>query len=758
MVPGRTIAHLLAIAAVATITSLPVTRCMAFQPRSWHEAHDAGMRARKEHRLGEAEGLFNAAITLAREFAQNDPRLAASYWGLADVLSSQGRFAEAEPLSRWSLVTRERLLGPDHPDVAQSLLTESRILSALERPGEAEPLTRRAVAINEKTQGPRGLKTATALSTLGRVLVQASRYDEALAIDRRVLSIRESAHGSAAPDPDLSAVLVDLATVLIAQNRAQEANSLLDRALEVNERAKGTDDPDRAGTALSLAQALGRQGRYDQAAKVAQESLATFEKSLGPDGLDVADALTVLAANETSQGKLDPARRRLQRALAIIRKTVGPEHPRVVVVLRNLGWVEILSARFNEAYPVVRKGSETLANSRPPGDPEFAESQIQLFLMDTLVRIDQSNDLSAAEANQALRALPGMTKVLERNYRAGDPRIAMMELLHGRLEQSLGRANEARDHYLKGLDVIRSRLGEANGFVVYLLERQCEVDLRLGLAVEVEDLARRVLRARESDSRPDPLKIAACLDFLAMAARMQGKLAEAETLARRSLALRENALGKDHPNVATSLSNLGQVLKEEGKLDEGESVVRRGIVILQGRGRSDDGDLGVSLFLLASISKAKREFARAVPLYERSLAIFERLSGADNRFTMSILDELCETLLEQSKYDQAEATYSRALRVFEHRRGFYVPEVARLRARLAHVMHLNRKDDEAARFYDLAMPLENLAQTVGRRQAASWLEEYASILRSLDRPAEADGIELRARSLRATMSAEPAER
>ena len=37
------------------------------------------------------------------------------------AVSSQGRYADAEPLYKRSLAIREKALGPDHPDVATSL-------------------------------------------------------------------------------------------------------------------------------------------------------------------------------------------------------------------------------------------------------------------------------------------------------------------------------------------------------------------------------------------------------------------------------------------------------------------------------------------------------------------------------------------------------------------------------------------------------------------------------------------------------------
>ena len=59
---------------------------------------------------------------------------------LALLYTSQGRYAEAEPLFKRALAIREKALGPDHPDVASCLNNLAILYKEQGRYAEAEPL------------------------------------------------------------------------------------------------------------------------------------------------------------------------------------------------------------------------------------------------------------------------------------------------------------------------------------------------------------------------------------------------------------------------------------------------------------------------------------------------------------------------------------------------------------------------------------------------------------------------------------------
>ena len=72
---------------------------------------------------------------------------------MAEVYRAQGRYSEAEPLYKRSLLIIEEQLGADHPDTATSLNNLALLYDNMGRYSEAEPLYKRALTIAEAVLG-----------------------------------------------------------------------------------------------------------------------------------------------------------------------------------------------------------------------------------------------------------------------------------------------------------------------------------------------------------------------------------------------------------------------------------------------------------------------------------------------------------------------------------------------------------------------------------------------------------------------------
>ena len=77
-------------------------------------------------------------------------------------------------------------------------------------------------------------------------------------------------------------------------------------------------------------------GQYADAQSPIEHALALWEKALGPEHPDVALSLNNLAALYRVRGRYAEAEPLFQRALAIREKVLGPEHPDVAMSLNNL--------------------------------------------------------------------------------------------------------------------------------------------------------------------------------------------------------------------------------------------------------------------------------------------------------------------------------------------------------------------------------------------------------------------------------------
>lgn len=72
---------------------------------------------------------------------------------LAGLYESQGHYAEAEPLYRRALATRERVLGAEHPSTLKSVNNVAGLYESQRRYADAEQLYQRAVSAAERVLG-----------------------------------------------------------------------------------------------------------------------------------------------------------------------------------------------------------------------------------------------------------------------------------------------------------------------------------------------------------------------------------------------------------------------------------------------------------------------------------------------------------------------------------------------------------------------------------------------------------------------------
>ena len=91
-------------------------------------------------RNAEAESQFGSAVELAEKFEPNDTRLPESLTWLAQALSHEGKYVEAEKLYRRTLALYEKTLGPSHETIANLLGAWGANQSRKGDYGEAERL------------------------------------------------------------------------------------------------------------------------------------------------------------------------------------------------------------------------------------------------------------------------------------------------------------------------------------------------------------------------------------------------------------------------------------------------------------------------------------------------------------------------------------------------------------------------------------------------------------------------------------------
>ena len=188
------------------------------------------------------------------------------------MYAHQGKYADAEGLSKRALAIREKALGEDHPDVAKTLNNLAGVYLAQGKYADAEGLYKRALAIWEKALGKDHPDVANSLNNLAVVYYDQGKYADAEALFKRALAIWEKALGK--DHPDVAATLNNLAVVYADQGKYADAEPLYKRALAIKEKALGADHPNVASTLNNLATLSASSGNSENALAYSRKATA----------------------------------------------------------------------------------------------------------------------------------------------------------------------------------------------------------------------------------------------------------------------------------------------------------------------------------------------------------------------------------------------------------------------------------------------------------------------------------------------------
>jgi tetratricopeptide (TPR) repeat protein len=202
------------------------------------------------------------------------------------------------------------VLGPSHPDVAAVLSHVGVIYGDLGDVARAEPAARRSLEIRRRSLGADNPLTLVSAQNLASILLAAGRLDDALPLMTAALAAGERLYGN--DHMELTWTLRDLGELEYRRGRLGEAEAYLGRALAIRERERGLDHPEVAVVLLTHAPV--RCARGDLGGGVARAERA----------------IAILSRREAAHPFMQPAKVALGRCLL-----AGRRAGRAVAVLRE---------------------------------------------------------------------------------------------------------------------------------------------------------------------------------------------------------------------------------------------------------------------------------------------------------------------------------------------------------------------------------------------------------------------------------------
>lgn len=271
--------------------------------------------------------LFQDALKIREKLPAEKESVATAdlQFKLANLLSAQNNFADAEFLLKESLAIREKINGTDAVEVALILNSLGIVQLHEKLLSDAEHSLRRALEIREKKLGARHAETGKTLNNMGLVFQLSGKLQDAEGYLRKSLAIQETALG---PDhPSLHDILVNLASLLENIGKLAEAEKLWKRALTIEEKQPDHETPAVAKILYELGMMYYKAGNLGEANSAFRRSLSIRESKLGPNHLQTAETENAIAVVLVAQGKRTEALPLLRHATAVAEVVLGSQNP-----------------------------------------------------------------------------------------------------------------------------------------------------------------------------------------------------------------------------------------------------------------------------------------------------------------------------------------------------------------------------------------------------------------------------------------------
>jgi CHAT domain-containing protein/Tfp pilus assembly protein PilF len=304
-------------------------------------------------------GSFRDALEEAKrleELARPHAAEQARYYSTVLVLLGEahlalGYYQEAAGNLKAALTSLERDPQRAVTEVAWAtgLLGETQRRAGRNR--EAEPLFQRALEIWQATPGDHHLNLAWAFNGLGSIAYDLGRYGEAALLYERAIALSRENRNKAT-------YLNNLATVYLKQDRDDEAKSLLDGALDIQEKSIGKGHPSIAQTLNNLAVAHRKLGHLAEAEAYSQRALEIVEKAYGDAHPIVASTQIALGNTYSQLKRFADAEVLYRKALGIRESVLGPEHLDVASALRDLAALKLATGDLPAAIAFSRRATD----------------------------------------------------------------------------------------------------------------------------------------------------------------------------------------------------------------------------------------------------------------------------------------------------------------------------------------------------------------------------------------------------------------
>ncbi len=323
------------------------------------------MLRKDQGKLDEAEKLVRQGLAILQQLpAVNRPETAKAMVALGSVLEVRAKYDQAAPILEAALKLQPQ--GSDATsDTSENLTELANVYFYQGKYDQSEQLNNQAMAIDRRLSGDRNPVVAQELNNLGAIAMNRGNYPASEAYYRQALAITEAWYGN--DHPETAANLTALAQPLTFDKKEAEAQSLLERALEIQKRVNGPINATVATTQNQLGILAFQAKRIDDAKGYFTAARDTWQQLFGDAYPSVAVAYSNLGSVCLEQKDL-PCAEKMYRTAVTRLDASSPNSLNDAVAHLKLGRALLRENRFAEAEPEVLFGYRFLIKQVTPSD------------------------------------------------------------------------------------------------------------------------------------------------------------------------------------------------------------------------------------------------------------------------------------------------------------------------------------------------------------------------------------------------------
>ena len=307
-------------------------------------------------------------------------------------------------------------------DLAVSMREDGDVLGSETVLAEATSMLQR---LNQK----RSTTYARVLANRGRAEMKLGKPDAAQKYFDESLALRRELSGPR--DPEVAALLVELAILLTWKDNLVAAEHAAREAVDIYSTALPKLHPDRVYAQVQLGEVLREQNRLDEAFEVFEEALSATRKIFGEEDRLVADVLDSLAKIRQSQHQLAEAEKYAQQAIEIQVKAEGLNHWRTGYYRTSLASIQIQRREYAQAEPQLKTAIDVFMKTLATDHPYVAAAE--QYLGEVMLKTGRPKDAEAT-----------FMAAMQRSKRANEPQWRIARAASG-LGEALYRQGRARD-------------------------------------------------------------------------------------------------------------------------------------------------------------------------------------------------------------------------------------------------------------------------------------------------------------------------